>query len=61
MRLHGADDGGADRVDGPLHVVHLTDEDRCLLAHADALLDRRHAAQTDLDVPEVGAAALRLG
>jgi DNA-binding transcriptional LysR family regulator len=42
--------------------VRLTEEGRCLLAHAEALLDRRQAAQNDLDaLRNLGGGRLRVG
>ncbi|HEX5295012.1 MAG TPA: LysR family transcriptional regulator [Streptosporangiaceae bacterium] len=42
--------------------MRLTDEGRCLLGHAEAVLDRMHAAQQDLaELRGLGAGRLRIG
>ena len=42
--------------------MRLTDEGRCLLSHAEAVLDRMRAAQQDLaDLRDLGAGRLRIG
>ncbi|HEY3004553.1 MAG TPA: LysR family transcriptional regulator, partial [Kribbellaceae bacterium] len=53
---------GARLLDRLPRGVRLTEEGRCLLAHAEALLERRRAAQDELDaLRELGAGRLRVG
>ncbi len=53
---------GARLLDRLPRGIRLTEEGRCLLVHAEALLQRRHAAQEELDaLRRPGAGRLRVG
>src|SRR5690349_24059997 len=55
-------DLGADLFDRLPRGVELTEQGRALLPHAEAVLDRLHTAQRDLDsLRELGAGRLRVG
>jgi DNA-binding transcriptional LysR family regulator len=55
-------EAGARLVDRLPRGIALTEEGRCLLGHAEAVLDRLAAARRDLDaLREVGAGRLRVG